>query len=215
MMVVKRKKNNFWRRYKKDELVFRLSLYLVTTPSAGAFGGLLANGILKIPHIGEVKSWEMNFLIEGLITIIVAIIGYFTLTDLIHTSRWLTDAEKAFLQVCLKSKLVVPPNVAGAIATLAFAYCSAKFKIRSVFTISGAITMCIGYAMFLGSKNLYVCYAASFFATSGAFTQGALLPAYAAVNANKDSERTGAIAVTVSPCSMAMLASICRRVSEA
>ena len=75
--------------------------------------------------------------------------------------------------------------------------------------------MCIGYAMFLGSKNLYVCYAASFFATSGAFTQGALLPAYAAVNANKDSERTGAIAVTVSPCSMAMLASICRRVSEA
>ncbi|KAJ1022770.1 hypothetical protein NDA18_005104 [Ustilago nuda] len=251
------------RWYKKDELVFRLGLYLVTAPSAGAFGGLLASGILKISHIGEVKSWEMIFLIEGLITIIVAVIGYFTLTDSIHTARWLTDAEKAFLQARLKSELVgqkdlvdktqkkliwkgitsttslccammflldniavqgtavflptvvrgifpaprytviqqqlltVPPNVAGAIATLAFAYCSAKFKIRSVFAISGAITMCIGYAMFLGSKNLYVRYAASFFATSGAFTQGALLPAYAAVNANNDSERTGAIAVTV------------------
>ena len=111
--------------------------------------------------------------------------------------------------------LTVPPNVAGAIATLAFAYCSAKFKIRSVFAISGAITMCIGYTMFLSSKNLYVRYAASFFATSGAFTQGALLPASAAVNANNDSERTGAIAVTVSPCPVAMLASICRRVSEA
>ncbi|SPC64908.1 uncharacterized protein UHOD_12300 [Ustilago sp. UG-2017b] len=264
-----------------DELVFRLGLYLVTAPSAGAFRGLLASGILKIPHIGEVKSWEMIFLIEGLITIVVAIIGYFTLIDSIHTAPWLTDVEKAFLQARLNYELVgqkelvdkthkkliwkgiasttslccammflldniavqgaavflptavrgifpaprytiiqqqlltVPPNVAGAIATLAFAYCSAKFKIRSVFAISGAITMCIGYTMFLSSKNLYVRYAASFFATSGAFTQGALLPASAAVNANNDSERTGAIAVTVSPCPVAMLASICRRVSEA
>ncbi|SAM85955.1 related to TNA1-high affinity nicotinic acid plasma membrane permease [Ustilago bromivora] len=281
MMVVKRKKNNLSRWYKKDELVFRLGLYLVTAPSAGAFRGLLASGILKIPHIGEVKSWETIFLIEGLITIVVAIIGYFTLTDSIHTAPWLTDVEKAFLQARLNYELVgqkelvdkthkkliwkgiasttslccammflldniavqgaavflptvvrgifpaprytiiqqqlltVPPNVAGAIATLAFAYCSAKFKIRSVFAISGAITMCIGYTMFLSSKNLYVRYAASFFATSGAFTQGALLPASAAVNANNDSERTGAIAVTVSPCPVAMLASICRRVSEA
>ncbi|SPO32614.1 related to TNA1 - high affinity nicotinic acid plasma membrane permease [Ustilago trichophora] len=251
------------RWYKKDELVFRLGLYLVTAPSAGAFGGLLASAILKIPHMGSVKSWEQIFLIEGLITIVVAIIGYFTLTDSIHTARWLTEEEKLFLQARLKSELVgqkelvdkthkkllwkgitsttslacaamflldniavqgtavflptvvrgifpapkhtvidqqlltVPPNIAGAIATLVFAYASAKFKIRSVFTISGSILMIIGYAMFVGSKSLAVRYAASFFATSGAFTQGALLPAYAAVNANNDSERTGAIAVTV------------------
>lgn len=251
------------RWYKKDELVFRLGMYLVTAPSAGAFGGLLASGILKIPHMGSVKSWEMIFLIEGLITIVMAIIGYFTLTDSIHTARWLSDDEKAFLQARLKSELVgqkqlvdkthkkliwkgitsttslccafmflfdniavqgtavflpsvvrsifpapkhtvidqqlltVPPNIAGAIATLVFAYASAKFRVRSVFVIAGSLVMVIGYAMFVGSSNLYVRYAASFFATSGAFTQGALLPAYAAVNANNDSERTGAIAVTV------------------
>lgn len=251
------------RWYKKDELVFRLGMYLVTAPSAGAFGGLLASGILKIPHMGSVKSWEMIFLVEGLITIVMAIIGYFTLTDSIHTARWLSDDEKAFLQARLKSELVgqkqlvdkthkkliwkgitsttslccafmflfdniavqgtavflpsvvrsifpapkhtvidqqlltVPPNIAGAIATLVFAYASAKFRVRSVFVIAGSLVMVIGYAMFVGSSNLYVRYAASFFATSGAFTQGALLPAYAAVNANNDSERTGAIAVTV------------------
>jgi hypothetical protein len=194
---------------------------------------------------------------------VVAIVGYFTLTDSIHTARWLTEDEKRFLQARLKSELVgqkqlvdkthkkliwkgitnttslacammflfdnisvqgtavflpsvvrgifpapkydvidqqlltVPPNVAGAIATLAFAYASAKFRIRSVFVVSGTVLMIIGYSMFLGSKNLYVRYAASFFATSGAFTMGALLPAYAAVNTNNDSERTGAIAVTV------------------
>uniref|UniRef100_V5EG15 Permease of the major facilitator superfamily n=2 Tax=Kalmanozyma brasiliensis (strain GHG001) TaxID=1365824 RepID=V5EG15_KALBG len=251
------------RWYKKDELVFRLGLYLVTAPSAGAFGGLLASGILKLPEMGMVRSWEKIFLIEGLITIIVAIIGYFTLTDSISSARWLSEDEKKFLQARLKSELVgqkdlidrthkkllwrgitsttslacafmflldniavqgtavflpttvrgifpaprytvidqqlltVPPNIAGAIATLAFAYASAKFKIRSVFTIAGSLVMTLGYAMFVGSNNLYVRYAASFFATSGAFTQGALLPAYAAVNANNDSERAGAIAVTV------------------
>ncbi|SNX85960.1 related to TNA1 - high affinity nicotinic acid plasma membrane permease [Melanopsichium pennsylvanicum] len=251
------------RWYKKDELVLRLGLYLVMAPSAGAFGGLLASAILKIPQMGSVKGWEQIFLIEGLVTMIVAIIAYFTLTDSIHTARWLTEEEKTFLQARLKSEMVgqkqlvdkthkkllwkgiisttslccaamfflvniavqgnsvflpsivrniypppkytviqqqlltVPPNVAGAIATLVFAYYSAKFRIRWVFVVAGSIVMMIGYAMFLGSKNLYFQYAASFFATSGAFTQGALLPAYAAVNANNDSERTGAIAVTV------------------
>lgn len=251
------------RWYKKDELVFRLGLYLVAAPSAGAFGGLLASGILKIPHMGSVKSWEMIFLIEGLITMVIAIVGYFTLTDSFRTARWLTEDEKRFLEARLKSELVgqkelvdttrrklfwkgitsttslccalmflldniavqgtavflptvvrglfpapkytvidqqlltVPPNIAGAISTLAFAYCSAKFRIRSAFIISGSLLMTLGYAMLLASRNLHVRYAASFFATSGAFTQGALLPAYAAVNANNDSERTGAIAVTV------------------
>ena len=34
----------FWmsRFYRRNELVFRLSLYIVTAPLAGAFGGLLA-----------------------------------------------------------------------------------------------------------------------------------------------------------------------------
>jgi len=47
------------RWYSRSELAFRLSLYIVMAPLAGAFGGLLASGILKLSHFGGLKSWRM------------------------------------------------------------------------------------------------------------------------------------------------------------
>lgn len=44
---------------RKDELGFRLALYIVCAPLAGAFGGLLASGILKIDHIGPYRTWRL------------------------------------------------------------------------------------------------------------------------------------------------------------
>lgn len=44
------------RWYRRSELAFRLSLYIVAAPLAGAFGGLLASGILKLSHFGTVNS---------------------------------------------------------------------------------------------------------------------------------------------------------------
>lgn len=39
--------------------VFRLALYIVCAPLAGAFGGLLASAILTIDAIGSVVRWQM------------------------------------------------------------------------------------------------------------------------------------------------------------
>jgi MFS family permease len=52
------------RFYRKEEFVFRLSMYVVSAPLAGAFGGLLASGILKIPHIGKYHTWRMIFIVS-------------------------------------------------------------------------------------------------------------------------------------------------------
>lgn len=49
------------RWYRRAELTFRLSLYLVMAPLAGAFGGLLASAILKLSHFGRFHRWEMIF----------------------------------------------------------------------------------------------------------------------------------------------------------
>lgn len=46
------------RFYRKDELGFRLSCYIVCAPAAGAVGGLLASGILKIHSIGWLRQWR-------------------------------------------------------------------------------------------------------------------------------------------------------------
>lgn len=49
------------RWYRRSELTFRLSLYIVMAPLAGAFGGLLASAILSLDRFGMFHSWRMIF----------------------------------------------------------------------------------------------------------------------------------------------------------
>jgi sugar phosphate permease len=67
---------------------------------------LLASGILKLPGIGKVHTWQQLFLVEGLITIGLSIIGYFTLTDRPATARWLSEDEKQMAIARVKSENV-------------------------------------------------------------------------------------------------------------
>ncbi|KAI0907091.1 MFS transporter [Ustulina deusta] len=92
------------RWYRRSELTFRLSLFIVMAPLAGAFGGLLASGILTLDHFGGLHSWRMIFGIEGIITIGLSIISFFTLTDHPESARWLTQAEKDLAIARVKSE---------------------------------------------------------------------------------------------------------------
>jgi MFS family permease len=94
------------RWYRRSELAFRLSLYIVTAPLAGAFGGLLASGILKLSHFGGLHTWRMIFAIEGIITCCLAVISFFTLTDRPATAKWLTQEEKDLAIARVKSERV-------------------------------------------------------------------------------------------------------------
>jgi len=94
------------RWYRRSELAFRLSLYIVMAPLAGAFGGLLASGILKLDHFGSLHKWRMIFAIEGLITIGLSLVSFFTLTDRPATARWLTQEEKDLAIARVKSERV-------------------------------------------------------------------------------------------------------------
>lgn len=82
------------RWYRKAELTFRLALFIVTAPLAGAFGGLLASGILHIDGIGSLHTWQQIFFIEGLVTVGVSGIAYIFLTDSPETAKWLTEEER-------------------------------------------------------------------------------------------------------------------------
>lgn len=94
------------RWYRRSELAFRLALYIVMAPLAGAFGGLLASGILRLDSFGKTKRWQMIFAIEGIVTIGLALVAFFTLTDRPETARWLSDNEKQLATTRLKSERV-------------------------------------------------------------------------------------------------------------
>ncbi|KAK5732524.1 hypothetical protein LTR17_010463 [Elasticomyces elasticus] len=94
------------RWYRRSELAFRLSLYIVMAPLAGAFGGLLASGILKLSHFGGLHTWRMIFAIEGIITCGLALISYATLTDRPATAKWLTPEERDMAIARVKAERV-------------------------------------------------------------------------------------------------------------
>ncbi|KAG9252976.1 major facilitator superfamily domain-containing protein [Emericellopsis atlantica] len=92
------------RWYRRSELTFRMGLYLVTGPVAGAFGALLAGAILNLDSFGAAKGWRMIFAIEGVVTISLGVIGFFTLTDRPETARWLSADEKRLCEERLRSE---------------------------------------------------------------------------------------------------------------
>ncbi|KAI1387290.1 putative MFS transporter [Hypoxylon trugodes] len=99
------------RWYRRSELVFRISLFVVMAPLAGAFGGLLASGILSLSHIGDVRAWRMVFLVEGIITMGLGLIAFITLTDRPETARWLTEEQKTLAVARVKSELLAQTTV--------------------------------------------------------------------------------------------------------
>lgn len=94
------------RWYRRSELAFRLALYVVMAPLAGAFGGLLASAILRLDSFGSTRTWQMIFAIEGVITVIVAMIALVTLTDRPETARWLSESEKQLAIARVKSERI-------------------------------------------------------------------------------------------------------------
>lgn len=94
------------RWYRRSELTFRLSIYVAMAPFAGAIGGLLASGILKLSHLGSLHQWRMIFAVEGIITIGLALIAFVTLTDRPETATWLNQEEKDLAIARVKSERV-------------------------------------------------------------------------------------------------------------
>jgi sugar phosphate permease len=61
--------------YKRNELLFRIGIYVSAASFAGAFGGLLATGLSRIPEWGaagaRLYTWRNIFFFEGLLTVII------------------------------------------------------------------------------------------------------------------------------------------------
>jgi len=69
---------------------------------AGAFSGLLAYLIVKMNGVGGYAGWRWIFIIEGLLTVVVAIAALFLLYDFPETASFLTPEERAWAAHRLK-----------------------------------------------------------------------------------------------------------------
>ncbi|KAB5511617.1 major facilitator superfamily transporter [Coniochaeta sp. 2T2.1] len=67
-----------------------------------AFSGLLAFGISKMDGVGGYEGWRWIFILEGIVTVLVAILAFFVLHDFPETASFLTEEERDFVVYRLK-----------------------------------------------------------------------------------------------------------------
>ncbi len=79
--------------YTRSELAARVGIFYAASVAASAFGGLLAFGVFHIKS-SKTYSWAYLFILEGCLTVLVAIVAVFVLPESPRKARFLTEQEK-------------------------------------------------------------------------------------------------------------------------
>lgn len=88
--------------YPRDKLALRVTIFFASTLLAGAFGGLLARGIMNLDGWIGISGWRWIFIIEGLMTVVVGIIAFFCLPESPAHAYFLTPTERTALTNYIK-----------------------------------------------------------------------------------------------------------------
>lgn len=88
--------------YCRHEIQFRQAMFFSAASVAGAFSGLLAFGISKMDGVGNLAGWRWIFILEGIVTVLVAFASFWLLHDFPETANFLTEEERAFVVYRLK-----------------------------------------------------------------------------------------------------------------
>ncbi|RHZ61801.1 putative MFS transporter [Aspergillus thermomutatus] len=100
--------------YLPNETQTRIAILYTSAASGGAFSGLLAYAIAKMDGIAGYEGWRWIFIIEGLVTILLAIMCFFLLLDSPGlSSGWLTPDEIRFLETRQIAQNIALPRKKG------------------------------------------------------------------------------------------------------
>ncbi|KAK4033272.1 major facilitator superfamily domain-containing protein [Parachaetomium inaequale] len=88
--------------YRRHECGLRMAIFFSAATAAGAFGGLLAFGIMKMKGVAGLSGWQWIFILEGLLTFVVALVAYKVMQDYPATAKFLNQEERDEIQSRLK-----------------------------------------------------------------------------------------------------------------
>ncbi|KAL9547003.1 hypothetical protein MBANPS3_006390 [Mucor bainieri] len=81
--------------YTNTELATRTAIFMAGNQMSGAIGGIIAAGVNNNLNGAAGKaSWQWLFIIEGLMSIFVGLVGYYLLPNYPHNTNWVTGEEK-------------------------------------------------------------------------------------------------------------------------
>lgn len=80
--------------YRRDEINKRCAISFAGAVIAGAFGGISSYALSRMNGVGGKEGWSWIFIIEGLLTLIVAILSFFFVHDWPDKARFLSPLER-------------------------------------------------------------------------------------------------------------------------
>ncbi|CAF3312063.1 unnamed protein product [Rotaria socialis] len=89
--------------YKRDEIAMRNALFIGCGALAGAFGGLIAYGVSHSTNSSIKPTWRILFLIEGLPTLVLALLIFLFLPTHPESSKYLSSEERVLATTRLMS----------------------------------------------------------------------------------------------------------------
>ncbi|EFW23125.1 hypothetical protein D8B26_006646 [Coccidioides posadasii str. Silveira] len=141
--------------YCAKEGQFRQALFFSAASIAGAFSGLLAFGIAKMHGVGGYEGWRWIFILEGLATVVVAVISFFTIYDFPETAPFFTERERAFVIHRLKYQNSKPGSKVAQDDEFRWKYVIDAFKDWQVYVAIimfwGIVCPLYGLSLFLPS----------------------------------------------------------------
>ncbi|KAJ2215721.1 hypothetical protein EV179_001945 [Coemansia sp. RSA 487] len=82
--------------YPKSRLTTRVGFFYLSSPLANVFSGPLASALSHIHH-ATIKRWQWVFILEGVLTIVVSLFGYYILQDHPEKCTFLNEDDKEFI----------------------------------------------------------------------------------------------------------------------
>ncbi|PGH20341.1 hypothetical protein AJ80_03609 [Polytolypa hystricis UAMH7299] len=139
--------------YCRHEAQMRQALFFSAASVAGAFSGLLAFAIAKMDGVGGYEGWRWIFILEGILTVVVAVIAFFTIYDFPETASFLTERERAWVVHRLKYQGSVGMKMVAQVETFQWKYVKDAFTdwqiYVSLFMYWGIVCPLYGIALFL------------------------------------------------------------------
>jgi len=95
----------YW--FPEKERAHTVALFATGTVVAGIIGSPLSGAILELQGLGGLEGWQWLFLLEGIPAIILGLVVIFVLPDRPRNTRWLSSAEKAWVQLRLDEETLL------------------------------------------------------------------------------------------------------------
>lgn len=88
--------------YKREELAFRIALFISAAPLATSFASTLAWVIVKLSHDGPIAPWRTLFLVEGFPSVVVAVFAWALIPDSPEKAHFLAPRERMVAELRLE-----------------------------------------------------------------------------------------------------------------